>query len=179
MATKWYKIYAPQLFNQQEIGQTTADEAKKLIGRTVEIPLSTLFRENRGSHNILIKLVISEVKENKALTSILSYSLKRNYLVRLVRRGVSRIDSIEKLETKDSKKITVKAITVTRYKATREQKHSIRKQISELIKKQIPNYNWEAFILSLMNENFQKSVKRKMKKTYPIRYFEIRKVEVL
>ena len=179
MAGKWYKILAPKIFNEEEVGQTTADEAKKLIGRTVEMPLPVIFKEYGRNNNILIKLRVDNIKENKALTSIISYSLIKAHLVRLVRRGVSRIDVIDNLNTKDGRGIRVKIIIVTNHRATRKQRYSIRKRASELIKKQIPEYNWEAFILALITSKFQGDLKKKLKKIYPIRYVEVRRAELV
>ncbi|MCD6403776.1 hypothetical protein DRN62_03860 [Nanoarchaeota archaeon] len=170
----WYKILAPKVFNEQEIGQTLGSN---LVGRVVKLPLSRLIDDITKQH-IHLFLRLKEVEDGVVRTEIKGYELSRAYLARLVRRRTSRIDSIDKVKTKDGKEIVVKSMLITAHKATQRQRYLLRKRLSQYIQKVVPEYNWEAFILALAVGRFQSEIKRRLKKIYPIRHAEIRKVEL-
>jgi len=89
----WYKILAPKVFNEQEIGQTLGSN---LVGRVVKLPLSRLIDDITKQH-IHLFLRLKEVEDGVVRTEIKGYELSRAYLARLVRRRTSRIDSIDRV----------------------------------------------------------------------------------
>ena len=107
-----------------------------------------------------------------------SFKISRTHLVRYVRRRSSRIDSVDDIETKDKKKTRVKSLLITAFKATRKQRYSLRKALSEHVRKELTEYTADAFLLSVAVGKFQMKIKKKMNKIYPVRYSEIRAIEI-
>ena len=58
---KWFEIVAPKLFDERVIGETTALEPDKLIGKPVLINLMALTNDPR-KQNVSIKFNIESVK---------------------------------------------------------------------------------------------------------------------
>ncbi len=177
MPKKWFKILAPKIFNKMEIGQSLSEEGKDLLGRTISLPLSTLLGD-RSRHYVIVKLKIVDAKEGKAFTEIKSMKISRSYLVRYVRRRTSRVDSIDDVVTKDGKRMRIKSLLVTAFKAKRRQRYSLRKALSEEVKKRLKEYTADAFVLSVSVGKFQATIKKKLSKIYPLRFSEIRVIEM-
>jgi small subunit ribosomal protein S3Ae len=177
MAKKWFKVLAPKIFNSVEVGQTFSEEGKDLIGRKITVPLSRLM-DDRGKQYVTVDLRISEIKGNSAETVVRSFKISRAHLVRYVRRRSSRIDSIDDVEAKDNKKMRVKSLLITAFKATRKQRYSLRKALSQEIRKELKEYTADAFLLAVSVGKLQMKIKKKLNKIYPIRYSEIRVIEM-
>ena len=177
MAKKWYKIHSPKIFNSVDLGQTLSEDGKNLIGRTITVPLSRLI-DDRGKQHISVNLRVSNLKESVAETAFVSYKLSRAYLSRYVRRRTSRIDSVDDVVTKDGKKLRIKSLLITTFKATRKQRYSLRKELSKFVSSNLKEYTVDSFLLSVTVRKFQGKIKKKMNKIYPVRYAEIRVIEL-
>ncbi len=177
MAKKWYQINAPKVFNSVDIGQTLAEDPKELTDRRISVPLSRLI-DNRSKQHIIVKLEVDNIKDNIVEMKVVSYKLSRTHLVRFVRRGISRVDSIDNVVTKDGKKIIVKSMLITAFKAKRRQTYSLRKELSEYVKNNITEYSLDDFLVAVSIGKFQMQIKKKLSKVYPLRYVEIRAIEI-
>ena len=110
---RWYKIIAPKLFNNEEIGETTTYEAKSLIGKSINVNFSVLTNDMKRQ-NQEVHLVIENVEGDKAQTNILGARILPNTIKRIVRKGKTRLDQTIRGVTKDDKIVTVKMFMLTR-----------------------------------------------------------------
>jgi small subunit ribosomal protein S3Ae len=175
---RWYKILAPKLFNEVEIGETLASDPKSLKGRKIEVGLGTLLGDLTKQH-IKLKLRVEEVVGDKAKTGIVGYEVARSYLSRLIRKRISKIEMVSDVVTKDKQKIRLKSWIITLHRAQSSQQSAIRRRYAELIGKIVKEYNYQALILTLATGGFQKNIAKRLKKIYPIRYVEVRRIDLL
>jgi small subunit ribosomal protein S3Ae len=173
-----YTIISPKVFGEKEIGVTFASEPKQLIGR--EVILSALeLTENMNKYYLKILFKINRVEGNKAFTEFHGTECLQDYISRMVVRKVRRIDTIQDLFTKDNVKLRVKSICVFSRKAKSSIEAKISKKIKEVIKQEVESKNLNDFVKSLISDEIKTKVLKEARKIYPIKNFEIRKVEVL
>jgi len=175
---KWFKIFAPPYFGKVEVGEALAAEPKELVGRTVEVTLSDLTNDFSKQH-VKLKLKVKEADGENVTTDVCHFEISLPYLARLVRKRVTLIDEVYKVETKDARKMKVKFLVVTLRKVHGRQATAIRKTIEKIVKKEIPRKDFKDFILELCNYKFQERVLQEVRRICPIRHLEVRKVEVL
>jgi small subunit ribosomal protein S3Ae len=173
-----YTIISPKVFGEKEIGVTFASEPKQLIGR--EVILSALeLVENVNKYYLKILFKINRVEGNKAFTEFHGTECLQDYISRMVVRKVRRIDTVQDLLTKDKIKLRIKTICVLSRKAKSSVQASISKKIKEVIKQEVESKNLEDFVKSLISDEIKTKILVEARKIYPIKNFEIRKVEVL
>ncbi len=172
---KWFKVFAPKLLGETEIGRTLAVDKKHVIGRTIKTSLG-LILNNPSKHKIMINLKITSVHESKATTTIMKYQLDPVYRKRMVRRNTSLILNNQKISTKDGKNIQIQSFLVTSYRAKGKQKKDLRKTLEEEIKKVVQKNSFDDLILQVIDKKIQKNLKTKIKKIYPLNYVEIDKI---
>jgi small subunit ribosomal protein S3Ae len=173
-----YTIISPKVFGEKEIGVTFASEPKQLIGR--EVILSALeLVENVNKYYLKILFKINRVEGNKAFTEFHGTECLQDYISRMVVRKVRRIDTVQDLLTKDKIKLRIKTICVLSRKAKSSVQASISKKIKEVIKQEVESKNLDDFVKSLISDEIKTKILVEARKIYPIKNFEIRKVEVL
>ncbi len=172
----WIQIHAPKKWKEKVVGETlgTPDSVK---GRTLIVYYSDLSGDVT-KYYIKLKLQITDVKGEHAYTSIKEYEIMRPHLARMIRRRISKVDVIKDLQTKDGKKVRMKLVAITPSKANTSQKTLLRKRIEEELEKIVPAYELEELIVEVANGKIQNELAKKVKSIYPIRYMEVRKIEV-
>jgi small subunit ribosomal protein S3Ae len=173
-----YTIISPKVFGEREIGVTFASEPKQLIGR--EVILSALeLTENVSKYYLKFLFKINRVEGDKAFTEFHGTECLQDYISRMVVRKVRRIDTIQDLLTKDKIKLRVKSICVLSRKAKSSVQKNVSNKIKEVIKQEVESKNLDDFVRSLISDEIKSKVLIEARKIYPIKNFEIRKVEVL
>jgi len=100
----WYTILAPKMFKERIIGETPVGDPKTLMNRRLDVHLINLI-DDLSKYYIKIFFKIKEIKEDKAYTEFDGLECLRDYISRLIRYGITRIDTIQNLTTKDGKKL--------------------------------------------------------------------------
>jgi ribosomal protein S3AE len=175
---EWYVLLAPKLFKEKEIGETPVGDAKTLIGRKLDVYLINLI-DDLSKYYIKFYFKVNEIKENKAYTEFAGFECLKDYISRMIRYGITRIDMVQDLTTSDKVKLRVKTIIITSKKMKRNVEIELKRLIEEKMKKNIQTNTLDGFIEKTINDNFKNSVLDEGSKIYPIRSFEIRKVERL
>lgn len=175
---EWYQLVAPGLFNKKKIGETLVGDPKEVVGRTVVKSLPEL-GGRPSKYYLRIKLKADQVKDKKIEMKYIGQKCLRDYISQMIRKGSSRIDNVVKVETKDGKKLVVKTIGISLKKTQTSTQESVRKKIGELIKKRIKKMDLNALVDSVIRDKFQVKLRKKVNKIYPLRKFEIRKIELL
>lgn len=173
-----YTIISPKIFGEREVGTTFASEPKLIIGR--KIILSALeLTENVNKYYLKFLFKINKVEGNKAFTEFYGTECLQDYISRMVVRRVRRIDIVQDILTKDKVKLRVKSMCTLSRKAKSSVQSSVSKRIGEVIKQEIESRNLEDFVKDLVSDEIRARVLVEARKIYPVRNFEVRKVEVL
>ncbi|TAL48594.1 hypothetical protein EPN87_00245 [archaeon] len=183
MATKksktkqWFSIVAPKIFDEIDLGRTTAAEPNYLIGRKITANAMNVI-EGYDKYYVKLFFKISAVDGSKALTEFNGSELMREYISRMVLRRVKRIDLVQDLATKDGVKVRVKSIAVASKKMSTDTKLDLAAMMREYMQERVEASTFDDFVSDLLNEEIKMDVLQHARKIYPVRHFEIRKVEV-
>ena len=109
----WYKLYAPQMFNQAEIGEILGDEPEQLIGRIATVSMQDLTGDFSKMH-IKLSFKISDVRSMNAYTQFNGHDLTSDYTRKMTRRKKSKTDAVFDVRTKDGYVVRVKAMAIGR-----------------------------------------------------------------
>jgi len=175
---EWYVILAPKIFKEKEIGETPVSDIKTLIGRKVDVHLINLI-DDLSKYYIKFYFKVKEIKDDKAYTEFDGFECLRDYISRMIRYGIKRIDTIQDLTTSDKVKLRVKTIIITSKKMKKNVETNLKKFVEEKMKKNVETNKLNEFIEKIINDNFKNSMINDGGKIYPIRAFEIRRVERL
>ncbi|MAG20177.1 hypothetical protein CL618_01960 [archaeon] len=168
----WYEILASKEFNNSVIGDTISALPDSLIGRTIKISLSDLIRNPR-KQNIQLTFSINQVKE-KANTELTNYELSSSFVKRIIKPGKNKIDDSFILKTKDDIQLRVKPLLITKSKVQKSISTTLKSKTKEHLTDYFKKNNFSAIISALISYKLQKTLKDHLKKTYPLRTFEIR-----
>ena len=174
---KWIKIVSPKIFNEAELGETLTNQPSGVKGKVVEASLASLIGDFSKQH-FKLKFVVEDVKEGVGRTRIKSLYVSRPHIVRRIRKGASKIDLVEKIKLKGETEVVTKTILITAFRAHRNQVQILRKRLKEQIQRMFVKYNLDALVLALCANKVQSELQTRLKKTYPIKYLEIREVTV-
>ena len=175
---EWYTIVAPKIFGEKVIGQTPVGDPQSLKKRVITVSLINLVSDP-SKYYLKFSFKVKEIKEKKALTEFHGFEVLRDYISRMIRHGILRIDNIHDITTKDGVKIRVKTITLTSRKAKKIIEINLRKFIHEKLEKEISDMNLHEFIKRILDDSLKKELINEGSKIYPIYNFEMRKVERL
>jgi len=173
---EWYALIAPEMFKGKVMGETPVGDPKTLIGRRIGIHLIKLI-DDLSKYYMKFYFRVKNVKENKAYTEFDSLECLSDYISRLIRYGIKRIDIIQDLTTKDKVKIRVKTIIITRKKMKKSIEINLKEFIKNKIKKDVESSNLDELIEKIINDKLKNSLIKDGSKIYPIRTFEVRKIE--
>ncbi len=174
----WFTVLAPAMFKEQELGSATSSTPEALVGRKITANLATL-SDNMNSYYIKFAFLITKVDGDRAFTEFSGSECMRDYISRMILRRVKRIDSVQNCVTKDGKKIRVKCLAVVRGKVKSSIMKVIRSKVVEIMKASTESSSLDEFLDSMISEKLKNEVLMELRKIYPVRNFEVRKIEVI
>jgi len=169
----WFNLVTPKEFGNYSIGETTAFDAQKLVGRNVKVSLMNLLNDPR-KQNVQLKFKIKNVRDKSAVTEIISYGLQPAFIKRLVRKGRNKVEFSFVSETKDKVKIRIKPLMITRSKSQRAKLSDLKKKAHAMIDAKVKASNLSEFINEAISTKIQKEIKHKLKKICPLTVCEFR-----
>ena len=172
----WYEILAPPQFGEKFVGETPASSPELVVGRRVEVSVSDLTGKIRQSH-MKLHLEIEKVAGKTAKTRVIGYELSRSYLRSIVRRRRRKIELIKDYETKDGKRVRIKAVAITARKCHTSQAEAIRKVMDEILEKRVKEMSFDELLQSVLDYKLQSEMRSASNKIYPVANMEIRKIE--
>jgi small subunit ribosomal protein S3Ae len=175
---EWYNLIAPKLFKEKVIGGTPAGEIKTLIGRVIEVHLINLI-DDMSKYYIKLYFKVIDVKDTNAYTEFDGLECLRDYISRMIRYGIKRVDTVQDLTTEDKKKIRLKTIIITSKKIKKNVVTTLKKFTEDKLKKEVESSKLDELIEKIINDEIKGSIFDEGSKIYPIRSFEIRKIEML
>ena len=175
---QWYEILSPKMFGEKVIGETPAVDSKQLVNRTVEVNLMNLINDYSKFY-VKIHLQVEKVENHKAYTKFIGHEVVRERIYRMIQRRLRRVDCITDVETKDGKKIRVKLVFSLVKRVNNSIKSAARKKAKESVEKAVKENDLEGLIKAVTSGSLQETIRKDVKKIYPVGNLEIRKSEVL
>jgi small subunit ribosomal protein S3Ae len=171
---RWYTVLAPEQFNRETLGKTTADEPDKVLGRTIETTLGEL-NNDASENNTKLTFKINEVASDSAYTEFIKHELTRDYLRSLVRRGSSKVEAFITVLTTDDYRVQVQPVAVTTKKADASQEKAIRRAMIDLVEETAKDRTFEELVDSVVEGRLSSAIYSEAKDIYPLRRVEIQK----
>ncbi len=169
----WFKIFAPPVFGNKEIGETYLPAAENALGRLLKISLKDI-TNNVKDQNAYIGFKIVKAEGSALRTEVLSYQLTPAYVKRLVRKNTARLDDYFTFTTKDNKNVVVKTLLITLSISKRSTEASLRKMLQELLRLEVSKEDFAAFLSNVVANKVQAIVRKKLNKIYPLKELAIR-----
>jgi len=177
-AKEWYKLYAPRMFNQVELGETPSSEPSALMGRNTEVTVHELTGDFSKMH-IKIRFSVSDIRGLEAHTSFVGHDLTSDYVRRLTRRKRTKTDHVVDVRTKDGFLLRVKPMSITEQRIQAAQETAIRNIMNKTLTDLAANMTVSEMVKSIITGDMSKELSNAAKVIIPIKRIEVRKSEVL
>jgi small subunit ribosomal protein S3Ae len=177
-AKEWYKIHAPRMFNEVEIGDTPAIEVETLYGRTVDVTVQELTGDFSKQH-IKMRFQITGVDGHDAKTSFIGHELTSDYVRRLTRRKKTKTDHVVDVETKDGYVLRIKTMSIADKRIQSSQEEGMRRCIADALNEMGKENDLSNMIKLIVSGDMGRNVAKACHVVIPIKRIEIRKSEVL
>ncbi len=177
-AKEWYKVHAPRMFNEVQIGETPSADAAWLMGRTAEVTLHDLTGDFSKMH-IKLKFKIDEVSGLDAKTIFTGMDLTSDYVRRLTRRRKTKTDHVVDVETVDGYQVRIKPMSIADKRIQSSQEAAMRALMEEVILEQGSEMTISELVKAVISGDLAKEISRACRVIIPIKRIEIRKAEIL
>jgi small subunit ribosomal protein S3Ae len=175
---KTFKVFASDSFEKKEIAETIALKEEHLLNRKISVSARDLTGQIKKQH-IDFYFKISNVQGLKAYTKLVGIEIKPTYLKRLVRRRTTKIESNQKVVSKNNEKFKIKTVVITQRKATNKQTTAIRKIVMKKISEASKKQDFEAFIQEIVFGGILQKILNEIKKIAPIKRIEVAKISLI
>ena len=175
---EWYAIVAHKTFNEKVLGETYLLDPTKSIGRCLSVSLADLIGDIKRQ-NIYVRFRITDFTGTKLYAIPVGYEISPTVIKRMVRRRTRKIDDSFIVETLDKKKFRIKPFILTKGKVNNSVASAIRLTSREKLADAIKNLNSENLFEAIVGHKLQSTLYKELSKIYPLKYFEIRKLELI
>ena len=177
-AKEWYKVHAPRMFNEVEIGETPAIDVETLYGRTVEVTVQELTGDFSKQH-IKMRFQISGVDGYDAKTSFIGHELTSDYVRRLTRRKKTKTDHVVDIMTKDGYTVRIKPMSIAERRIQTSQEDAMRRCMADALIEMGKENALSDIVKLIISGDMATNVAKACRVVIPIKRVEIRKSEVL
>lgn len=177
-AKQWYKITAPVMFNQHIIGESLADEADKMLGRTVEVTMNEFTGDMKQMH-IKLYFQVSDIQDLNARTAYVGHTMTSDYVRRLTRRGHTKIPLVFDVKTKDGSRVRVKPFAISDRRCQTTQAQAIRGVMQRMIEESAARNTLGGFLKDILVDDLTGRIYKEARKIHPVRRIEIAKAEIV
>ncbi len=177
MRKEWYDIVAPDLFGNEVVAQTPAEEEDLLDGRTVKVNLKDLMPTSK-KYYMDVYLQVTDVEGSTAQTIVAGHDTSREYISKMVGRRSNRLDYVGDVTTKDGQDVRVKIVATTIRKTKSAKISRLRERIADIVEDAAEDQSFNDFMEAIFQDELQEQIKEDVKEIYPLRDLEIRKTEV-
>ena len=177
-AKEWYKIHAPRMFNEAEIGETPSADPEFVIGRTAEVTVQDLTGDFSKMH-IKLKFKVASVDGYDAKTVFIGHDLTSDYVRRLTRRRKTKTDHVVDIVTKDGFEYRIKTMSIAERRIQSSQEEGMRAVIGETLVQIGKEKTLSEIVKDIVSGDLAKDLAKACRVVIPIKRIEIRKSEVL
>jgi small subunit ribosomal protein S3Ae len=174
---QWFTIIAPNVFDNIEIGRTMTSDPEQLVGRRISLSAMELVG-NFNKYYIKIIFKIKKIEGDKALTEFDGMECLQDYISRMILHRIRRIDTVQDLKTKDGVNIRIKGLGIISGRIKSSIKCRVRNDIRSMMKKEVERSTLDDIVEKMITDDIKNDVLREARKIYPVRNFEIRKIEL-
>lgn len=169
------ELKAPESLNSVSLGNTNVSDLGKFVGRTIKMNLMYVTKSPRNQ-NVRLMFKVNDVSSGVANTDVVSYEHIPYYLNRFVKPGSDLVTDSFTCESKDGKTVRVKPFVVTKKNASGNILSAVRDKVKELVENEIKSMNAEDFIVAVIGGKLQTGYRNEVKKVFPLKAFEFKKV---
>lgn len=173
----WFKIIAPKLFGEREVGESYLGAPQEAVGRTLKINLKEL-TGNIKDQNTYVDLRIINVDGSSLKAAVIGYSLTSAIVKRMVRKNADRVDAVFNIKAKDGKEIIVKMLAITKNKVQHSIQTKIRAQMKEVLQDEAAQGSFDAFVGNVVNQKVQSNLRKVLHKIYPLKEVSVRVLQL-
>jgi small subunit ribosomal protein S3Ae len=177
-AKEWYKMYAPRMFNQVELGETPSSDPATLMGRITEVTVHELTGDFSKMH-IKMRFTVNDIRGLEAHTSFIGHELTSDYVRRLTRRKRTKTDHVVDVRTKDGFKVRIKPMSITEQRIQAAQETAIRNIMTATLNDMAANMTISELVKAIITGDLSKELGNAAKIIIPIKRIEVRKSQVL
>jgi small subunit ribosomal protein S3Ae len=173
----WFVIFSPRMFGENVIGETPTTNPKTLIGRNIEVSLSDLLGvKAKGFYRVVLK--VDNIDNKVAHTRFEGYSTLKEHIMRVVRKRSQKIENILYVKTKNDWRLQVSSIAILNRNTETAVKKKVRDYVTKSLQEKASSSSIDDFLKAIISGNLQRFIKKSGSRVYPIRFFEIAKIEV-
>lgn len=171
------EVKAPEYLNSYTLGKSEVTDLGNLVGRTAKVNLMYI-TGNVKNQNVRLTFRISDVNSGLAKTEVIKYEQIPYYLGRFVRKGSDLVEDSFVVKSKDGKDVVIKPFIVTKMNTSSLVLSLIRKTAKTLIEKEASESTYDDLIQSIIGGRIQTTFRNEIKKIFPLKVFEFRRVEL-
>ena len=130
------------------------------------------------NQNVRLVFEVTEVASGLAKTRVKEYQQIPYYLGRFVKQGSELIEDSFTVTGKDGSKVLVKPFMVAKGKVSGLVAGIMRKRLRELVEKELAEKESSEFISAVISSKIQNLLRNEVKKIYPLKVLEFKKIMV-
>ena len=169
------ELKAPEVFNNISLGKTQTTDLKTFVGKSVKMNLMYVTKSVKNQ-NVRMLFKVTDVDSGVAKTQVISYEQIAYYLRRFVKAGSDLVEDSFICKSKDGKNVRVKPFVVTKKSTSSMIIADLRQKIKELIEKDVASVSAEEYIHNVAMGKVQLGYRNEIKKIFPLKAFEFKKV---
>ena len=174
----WFKIYAPEMFNSIELGETPSLSPDELNQRTTEATVQDLTGDFSKMH-IKLRFRASSIKGNEVHTQFIGHDLTNDYVRRLTRRKRTKTEHVVDATTRDGFTVRLKPMVVTERRIQSAQETSIRNITTNLVRSRVSGMMLGEVVKAIVSGDLAKEIANSTKVVIPMKKVEIRRSEII
>ena len=147
--------------------------AKELENKTIHLDMS---RKMRGK-GLILTLQILKNEEDKLYGVPKKFLLTGSYIRRVMRKRTDYVEDSFKAVSIDGAELVVKPLMITRKKVSRAVRKNLRNTARECLVNYMKNKTYIEICSELFSGSLQKELLPKLKKVYPLGFFDLRVFE--
>jgi small subunit ribosomal protein S3Ae len=175
---EWYSILSPAYFGGVNLGTTPGAEAGSILGRTVGTTLFDITGDFAQQYLQLYFKVVN-ITGNEAQTVFSGHEYSRDYLRSLVRRGSTRVDTIQDGKTLDGYTVRLSVVILPVSRLNTSQITYLRKIVREIVGEKAKSLAFDQFVQEAVLGKIASDIYNIAKKITPLRHVGIRKSRLL
>lgn len=174
----WFAILTPKSFGGNVVAETPATDPKTLVGRSIEVSVSDLLGQ-RGKDYQKVKFKVDRIDGKNAHTKFNGYVCVREFISRFVRKRLQKIEIIGDVKTKDEWVLQISSIAIMNRNVEKNIQRKVRAWVGNVLTETAGRSGIDEFVKFIMAGTIQHKIKKQGSKIYPVRFFEIAKIEVI
>lgn len=174
----WYTIHAPEVFDQEELSETPAEEDSQVVGRRIKEDLSELM-EDTDKYYVDVNLKVTDVEGNKAFAEIDGMECSSEFVSRMIRKRSNRMDLVHDTETSDGREVRVKIVGATTSSTSSRTLSDVRNRLKDIIDERASEMVYHDLMAAIFRDELQRELREEAEEIYPFRELEVRKTELL